>query len=115
MGGRFVTFMTALIIVLLASSAAHITWMVVPLSTEQALLPVTVTPPSTPSQSDAQSLGRDIVARHLFGMAQAARSVDTAASIPETQLKLVLHGVMASSDPGTATAIASAERTGKRR
>jgi general secretion pathway protein C len=111
-GGRFASFMTVLCIVLLASSAAHFTWMVVPLPAEQAAPPVPVAPFAAPSHADALTLGREVVARHLFGQAQSAASSQSAAAIPETQLKLVLRGVMASTDPKTATAIV-ADPSGK--
>lgn len=97
--------MTALCVVLLAYSAARLTWMVVPISVEEAAAPTVMTPAVAPSQSDGISLSREIVARHLFGQAQTANTGQAAAAIPETQLKLVLRGVMASKDPHTATAI----------
>jgi general secretion pathway protein C len=54
---------------------------------------------------DALALSREIVAKHLFGQAQTVGANQALAVIPETQLKLVLRGVMASKDPRTATAI----------
>ncbi len=111
-GGRLASFMTLLCIVLLASSAAHVTWMMVPVASEEAPPPVMTAPSAASSRVDARSLGREIVARHLFGQAQAMAGVRSAAPIPETQLQLVLRGVMASSDPKTATAIV-ADPSGK--
>jgi len=91
---------------LLAYSAAQLTWMVVPLPAGQTPPPATTRPSAvTPAQADALALGRQIVAQHLFGQAQTAAPVKTTSTIPETQLRLVLRGVMASTDPHTATAI----------
>jgi len=80
--------------------------MIVPLPAEQAPPPVTAAPVATATaRADALSLGREIVTRHLFGQVQTARPDQAAVAIPETQLRLVLRGVMASTDPHTATAI----------
>jgi general secretion pathway protein C len=104
--GRPASLATALCVVLLAYSAARLTWMVVPIQ------PVGSVPPSqavvritSAQQANALSLSRDIVVRHLFGEVQTASTNTKLSAIPETQLKLVLRGVMASQDPRTATAI----------
>jgi len=105
--GRSVSVVTALCVVLLAYSAARLTWMVIPLPADGAGAPPPLmsAPLLASRQADALSMSRDIVARHLFGQAQTASAQPGLAAIPETQLKLVLRGVMASQDPHTATAI----------
>lgn len=102
-GGRLASWMTVLCIVLLAYSAARLTWMLVPVA-KQAATPIAAVSPMVSSPGDSLSLVREIVDRHLFGQAQAV-STSQGAAIPETQLQLVLRGVMASKDPHTATAI----------
>lgn len=102
--GRLSSLMTVLCIVLLTYNAAHWTWMIVPAPREEAAPPAVKAPSAVSSQFDALSLGREIVARHLFGQAQAV-GAGQGSAIPETQLQLVLRGVMASGDPRTATAI----------
>lgn len=105
--GRSAPMATALCVVLLAYSAARLTWMVVPIPPGAAVPSplMTATPAGAPRQADALSLSREIVAKHLFGQAQTASPNPGLTAIPETQLKLVLRGVMASPDPRTATAI----------
>lgn len=106
--GRSASVATALCVVLLAYSAARLTWMVVPLPAAGVgaeAPPLAAVPAMASQQADALSMSRDIVARHLFGEAQTASPTPGLAAIPETRLKLVLRGVMASQDPRTATAI----------
>jgi len=104
--GRSVSVATALCVVLLAYSAARLTWMVVPISADGAGAPPPLAAPvMAPHQADALSMSRDIVAKHLFGQVQTAGAQQGLATIPETRLKLVLRGVMASQDSHTATAI----------
>ncbi len=104
--GRSVSVATALCVVLLAYSAARLTWMVVPISADGTGAPPPLAAPVVAlHQADALSMSRDIVAKHLFGQAQTASTQPGLATIPETQLKLVLRGVMASQDAHTATAI----------
>ncbi len=113
LGGRLAPVITTLSVVLLAYSAAQLTWMIVPLPAVQTPPPVAAAPvASMPDRVDALSLGRQIVARHLFGQVQTALPDQDAVAIPETQLRLVLRGVMASTDPRTATAIV-ADPSGK--
>jgi len=104
--GRSASWATALCVVLLAYSAARLTWMLVPIPPGATLPPPsTVAPAMGSPANDALSLSREIVAKHLFGQAQTATATAELATIPETQLKLELRGVMASQDPHTATAI----------
>ena len=104
--GRSASVATALCVVLLAYSAARLTWMLVPIPPGATVPPpLTVVPAAGSQPNDALSLSREIVAKHLFGQAQTATATSELATIPETQLKLVLRGVMASQDPHTATAI----------
>ena len=101
MGGRFASWMTAASVVLIAYSAASFTWMLLPAGDVAGdAPPVTVAPAAAPT--DALTLSREIVARHLFGQAPA---LTAGAAIPETSLSLVLRGVVASPDPKTAAAI----------
>jgi len=105
--GRSAAVAIAVCVVLLAYSAARLTWMVVPVGPANmgAVPPPITTPVMTSQQTDALSMSREIVARHLFGEAQTASAKPGMSAIPETQLKLVLRGVMASQDEHTATAI----------
>jgi general secretion pathway protein C len=104
--GRSASWATALCVVLLAYSAARLTWMLVPIPLGATVPPPSMVAPTMGSPAnDALSLSREIVAKHLFGQAQTATATSELASIPETQLKLELRGVMASQDPHTATAI----------
>lgn len=103
--GRTAFLATALSIVLLAYSMARLTWMLVPVPPGEVPPLMTVTPAPDRLKVDALALSREIVAKHLFGQAQTVGANQALAAIPETQLKLVLRGVMASKDPRTATAI----------
>lgn len=110
-GGRLAAWMTAVIVVLLAYSAARLTWMLAPVAALPSDRPPAVVVPAGPARADALTLGRDIVSRHLFGQAPSLNAA-SAAAIPETSLSLVLHGVVASPDPKTAAAIV-ADSAGK--
>ena len=106
--GRAASMASALCVVLLAYSAARLTWMLAPLQPggpEAVPSQPTTASAMAAQQEDALSMSREIVARHLFGQAQTASAKPGSGAIPETQLKLVLRGVMASPDPRTATAI----------
>ena len=106
--GRTASAATAFCVVLLSYSAARLTWMVVPFPEAGGGAvppPLAVAPDMASQQADALSMSRDIVTRHIFGEAQTASPAPGLAAIPETRLKLVLRGVMASQDPRTATAI----------
>ena len=103
MGGRFAAWMTAAAVVLIAYSAAGFTWMLLAAgdTSDEAPPPATDVAPAA-ARADALTLGREIVARHLFGQAP---SLTPGAAIPETSLSLVLRGVVASPNPKTAAAI----------
>lgn len=105
--GRSATVATVLCVVLLAYSAARLTWMLVPIPMGPAAISpsMSAAPSALTPANDAMSISRQIVAKHLFGQAQTAAVPTHQANIPETHLKLVLRGVMASHDPQTATAI----------
>jgi len=90
---------------LLAYSAAHLTWQLIPLPPQQAAPMAPRSSSGGPARADAVALSREIVSRHLFGQAQAESAPTNKTAIPETSLRLTLRGVMASSDPNTATAI----------
>jgi general secretion pathway protein C len=81
------------------------TWMLVPVPQGSAPPAPTLNLSTEHPQVDVLSMSRDIVAKHLFGQAQTVGTGQGVAAIPETQLKLVLRGVMASKDARTATAI----------
>ena len=103
--GRSAFVATALCVVLLAYSFARMTWMLVPVP-QGSVPPAAALRPSTEHpQVDVLSMSREIVAKHLFGQAQTVSAGQGPTAIPETQLKLVLRGVMASKDSRTATAI----------
>jgi general secretion pathway protein C len=106
--GRSASIATAACVVLLAYGAARLTWMVAPLQQLGAgavPLQAVVASAAASERADALAMSRDIVARHLFGQDLATSAKPGLAAIPETQLRLVLRGVMASPDPRTATAI----------
>jgi len=102
-----------LLILLLASTIAELTWRLLPAP------PLAVPPLSgaagglRPASPAAESGGGNIAALHLFGdkVSQSA-AVARPLEVPETRLQLVLRGVFASADPSAAGAII-AERNGK--
>jgi general secretion pathway protein C len=108
LSGRSASLALLFGVVLLAYSAAHLTWLVLPnrligMGTD-TLLPENLPIPMS-QHDDALTMSSNIVSRHLFGEVQSGSGGPSAATIPETNLKLELHGVMASQDSRTATAI----------
>lgn len=98
---------TGLAVTLLAYSAARMTWLFLPPPPE-ASVPVSVDvaqPAAAPQLVDPLALSRAIAARHLLGSSQAGAAPAGNAPIPETALNLQLRGVVASSDPKSASAI----------
>ena len=108
LAGRSASLAIVLGVLLLANSAAHLTWMVIPNrligGRTDTLLPENA-PVPTSQHDNALNMSSNIVARHLFGEVQSGSANPNPATIPETNLKLELRGVMASEDPRTATAI----------
>lgn len=102
---RLPVLVTGLAVTLLAYSAAHTTWMLLPPPEAPAPAPAEVTQPAAASRVvDPLALSRAIAARHLLGSSQAG-AAPAGAPIPETALNLQLRGVVASSDPKSASAI----------
>lgn len=97
---------TAVIMFLLALSAARITWMVFPPPMDEATVPLNE--PETPSpiaRKDPLLTSREIATRHLFGTPPPDDAPAADQPIPETQLNLLLRGVAASSNTAAAFAI----------
>ncbi len=102
---RLPVLVTGLAVTLLAYSAARTTWMLLPPPEAPAAAPAEVAQPAVASRVvDPLALSRAIAARHLLGSSQAG-AAPTGAPIPETALNLQLRGVVASSDPKSASAI----------
>lgn len=103
---RLPVLVTGLAVTLLAYSAAQTTWMLLPPPEAPAPVPVEVAQPAAASRVvDPLALSRAIAARHLLGSSQAGAAPAGNAPIPETALNLQLRGVVASSDPKSASAI----------
>lgn len=100
-------------VALLASSAARVTWLVVPppAQTMAPLVSEASNMSGTAPRPDPMLLSQEIARRHLLGSSQAALPA-TNQPMPETQLSLVLRGVAASPNPKAAFAII-AEPAGK--
>src|SRR3569623_1836825 len=92
-------------VALLASSAARITWLVVPppaLTMAPPVSEASIMSGAAP-RPDPMLLSQEIARRHLLGSSQAAPPA-TNQPMPETQLSLVLRGVAASPTPKAAFA-----------
>ncbi|WJW75180.1 type II secretion system protein GspC [Thiohalobacter sp. IOR34] len=98
--------LTLLLAALLLYQLARLTWLLVPApATEPAALPSEAPPPVAAAPAPLER----IADWHLFGAAERPAPVRAAPiDAPETRLKLVLHGVFASTDPAQARAIIAA-------
>ncbi len=103
---RLPVLATGLAVTLLAYSAARITWLFFPPPPEAPVtVSVDVVQPTTAPRLDALALSQGIAIRHLLGSSQVEAVSAGNAPIPETALNLQLRGVVASSNPKTASAI----------
>lgn len=104
-----------LIVVALGGYLAQLTWLAIPLPQEQGpqrALPVL----SQVNVSQAQSANRSLSAQHIFGEAAMAPPADQLLApytAPETQLRLTLLGVFASTNKNSAWAIISDQGGGE--
>ncbi len=104
---RFRALVHLLLILLLSYSLAQLTWRLLPEPEQPELLPVTGQLSKLTSVSNsAAGLAQQIPQWHLFGeereeVVDAPKPVD----LPETNLKLTLRGLIASTDPDEARAI----------
>lgn len=109
---RFRALVHLLLILLLSYSLSQFTWRLLPEPEQSALLPVTGQLSKLTSVSDTAGLAQQIPQWHLFGVqvqeAVAPKSID----LPETNLKLTLRGLIASTEPDEARAIV-ADPSGK--
>lgn len=99
---------TLLLILLLASNAAQLTWRLIPtVQDDRPAIGNIPRPPAPTGQRDEETAGLEKVAElHLFGLAGEAQPVtQIEAKAPETRLNLTLHGVFVNQDPEQGTAI----------
>ena len=97
-----------LLILMLASNAAQLTWRLIPAGQEsQSGLAKTPRPVAPSGKREMDTKGLDQVAElHLFGLAGEVKTVpQIEAKAPETRLNLTLHGVFVEADPAQGTAI----------
>ncbi len=102
---RLPVLVSGLAVVLLAYSAARMTWLFIPSPVDAQAPPAIVTQGAAAPRMDPLSLSRAIAQRHLLGSAQSADAPANNEPMPETRLNLQLRGVAASSDSAAATAI----------
>ncbi len=99
----------ALLILMLASGLAQLTWRLLPAQPLDAPLVVASTVNIIATEAGDSSLQQQIPMWHLFGKAEIkAREVVSAPvpeDLPETKLHLTLRGMIASPDPSMARAI----------
>lgn len=91
------TVTAAALTVLIAWQLAKLTWLLIPSPPldSGAVLP----PPVAPAQDASRLNVQRIADAHLFGEASASSDPADAANAPQTQMPLVLAGVMATPDP----------------
>ncbi|WP_171909978.1 type II secretion system protein N [Aquisalimonas asiatica] len=106
--------MTALLVVVVAYSAARLTWEVIPAPESSATAPA----PRNAGGGNAASAQREpletIAHWHLFGEADARAEGDERIDAPETSLALELKGVFYSPEANRASALISSRRDGTR-
>ena len=104
---RVILVINLLLIVWIASILASLTWDL--LSPDDAIEPVEVVADATPVQANPdRQLISQMPGWHLMGEAKQSSApvqVSTPVTAPETKLKLILRGVLASNDPEHARAI----------
>lgn len=106
---RLAFWVNVVLIMMLAYIAARMTWQFVTPGS-QKMQAVSVSTPSVTSQQKA-SLS-NVSALHLFGVSDSTPVAQGPIEAPDTRLRLVLHGVFASTDPAVSMAIIS-EQSGK--
>ncbi|MEJ2591044.1 MAG: type II secretion system protein GspC [Candidatus Thiodiazotropha sp.] len=102
------TALVALLVVLIGSQAAELTWRLIPTPAGVNNVPQPVaTAPQTGADRDGESLHLASAANlHLFGVAGVTKPVARVdMKAPETRLNLTLHGVFVDEDPQKGAAI----------
>lgn len=110
-GARLRALAHVLLILLLSYSLAQLTWRLWPAPQLPALLPVQGQS-VTVAGSGGAGLARQIPLWHLFGEVAREVAAPTPVDLPETNLKLTLRGLIASTNPDEARAIV-ADPSGK--
>ena len=112
-GPRLRASVHVLLILLLASSLAQLSWRLLPQPEQQALLPVTAsTTKSAVANGGNNSLVQQLPGWHLFGEVVQQVAAPQPVDLPETNLKLTLKGLIASPNQDEARAIV-ADPSGK--
>lgn len=88
------TIATLLLLIAIAWQLARLTWLLIPSQGNE----IVIVPPINLPKTDAAINTQKIADAHLFGLPVAPDNAD-ASNAPQTQMTLVLAGVMASSDP----------------
>ena len=101
-----------LLILLLTYSLAQLTWRLLPVVEQPELLPVKAETSKLTSMSETTGLAQQIPLWHLFGEVAKEVIAPKPVDLPETNLKLTLRGLIASTDPNEARAIV-ADPSGK--
>jgi general secretion pathway protein C len=99
---------TMLLIVMIGSKAADLTWRLIPVPESMLSAPQRVARPVLPSGDRDHNANRLVEAAnlHLFGIAGETKSVgQLEMKAPETRLNLTLHGVFVDDDPELGAAI----------
>ncbi len=110
---RLISTINVILVLMLAYSAAQLTWRLVPAPAPLPAPPAAkVVVASKSSTSDNRSLVRQLPNWHLFGQASVTKTRPKQSEIPETKLKLTLRGLFASDNPKEAWAII-ADASGK--
>ncbi len=101
---RLLSGVQVVLVLALAYSAAEFTWRILP--SAPPLDTATVVSPSERTQAPVQQVTSRLPEMHLFGQVQQA-AIDTpqTTDLPETQLRLTLRGLIASTEPSEARAI----------
>ncbi len=111
-GPRLRALVHVLLILLLAYSLAQLSWRLLPQAEQPALLPVTSLASKAVSGSAGNGLVQQLPGWHLFGEVTQLRAAPQPVDLPETNLKLTLRGLIASSNQDEARAIV-ADPSGK--
>jgi len=111
------TLATGLLTLLIAWQLAKLTWLLFPGPTTDST--ALIAAPVTTAQAGNQVNTQKIADAHLFGLATASDEPTDAANAPQTQMPLVLAGVMATPEPtkgfafiGESAAMAKFHRVG---
>ncbi len=109
---RLPYWVSLLLVVMLAYSMARLTWLLIPADPDGGEIPAATAPAAEGAPAGKVAAAVDLARLHLFGTAAAnnSSSAPVVAEVPETRLRLVLRGVIATSDKELARAIISEPR-----